>query len=225
MPFVCLFDRTLTRNFMESDDVELGRNSLDSRLKASNYDTLRVFARTHIFRESLRKSAGQKYCFSCHLLSGLVHVFPQTALELNGALISSKKQVLFHHEFLIPCRVETADCMMLGCSELPFIPLLFWPSWFPGSFWFRACFPTFLFFLFKEKGLQGRAISCGIADHFPGKTLLFGVFGGVTFFVVRTHCKNPIPFRWLRGFCQGTGTTKSSSLLMAFVAASKAVRT
>ena len=59
------------------------------------------------------------YCVFCFI--------PQTALELNGVLNSSKKQVLFHHDFLIPCRVPGL------------VSLLFWhsvPSSFPGSFWF-----------------------------------------------------------------------------------------
>ena len=50
--------------------------------------------------------------------------FPQTALELNGVLNSSKKQALFHHHFLLPARVPGL------------VSLLFWypvPSSFPGS--------------------------------------------------------------------------------------------
>ena len=50
--------------------------------------------------------------------------FPQTALELNGVLNSSKKQVLFHHHFRVLARVPGL------------VSLLFWhpvPSSFPGS--------------------------------------------------------------------------------------------
>ena len=36
---------------------------------------------------------------------GLVSLFPQTALELNGVLNSSKKPSLFHLDFLVPGRV------------------------------------------------------------------------------------------------------------------------
>ena len=58
-------------------------------------------------------------------------VFPQTALELNGVLNSSKKPSLFHHDFLVPGRVPGL------------VSLAFWhsvPSSFSGSFWFSAGF-------------------------------------------------------------------------------------
>ena len=51
-------------------------------------------------------------------------IFPQTALELNGVLNSSKKQALFHHHFRVLARVPGL------------VSLLFWhpvPSSFPGS--------------------------------------------------------------------------------------------
>ena len=51
-------------------------------------------------------------------------IIPQTALELNGVLNSSKKQALFHHQFLVPVRVPGL------------VSLLFWhpvPSSLPGS--------------------------------------------------------------------------------------------
>ena len=56
------------------------------------------------------------FCFSAF--------FPQTALELNGVLNSSKKQALFHHHFRVLARVPGL------------VSLFFWhpvPSSFPGS--------------------------------------------------------------------------------------------
>ena len=44
----------------------------------------------------------------------LSHIFPQTALELNGVLNSSKKEVLFHHQFLVPARVPGLVNVLAG---------------------------------------------------------------------------------------------------------------
>ena len=62
--------------------------------------------------------------FHCFILKPVPLIVPQTALELNGVLNSSKKQALFHHHFLIPAKVP-------GLASL-----LFWhpvPSSFSGS--------------------------------------------------------------------------------------------
>ena len=62
-------------------------------------------------------------------------LIPQTALELNGVLNSSKKQALFHHHFRVLARVPGL------------VSLVFWhpvPSSFPGSGRSGACLPTLL---------------------------------------------------------------------------------
>ena len=64
-----------------------------------------------------------------------IMIFPQTALELNGVLNSSKKQALFHHHFWVPGRVPG------------FVSLLFWHS-VPASFLVPGRVPGFVSLLF-----------------------------------------------------------------------------
>ena len=80
------------------------------------FDMLEQFDRSDLVMNSTFQQ--QAVAFFGHL------VFPQTALELNGVLNSSKKQVLFHHHFRVLARVPGL------------VSLLFWhpvPSSFPGS--------------------------------------------------------------------------------------------
>ena len=55
----------------------------------------------------------------------VLQLFPQTALELNGVLNSSKRQALFHHHFRVPARVP-------GLVSLLFCPIIM--SWFRLGF-------------------------------------------------------------------------------------------
>ena len=68
------------------------------------------------------RAEGCRRCQRCNMIN--MFFFPQTALELNRVLNSSKKQALFHHHFLVRARVPGL------------VSLLFWhpvPSSFPGS--------------------------------------------------------------------------------------------
>ena len=95
---------------------------------------------------------------------------PQTALELNGVLKSSKKQALFHHHFLVPAGFWGLSEYCFGIlfhhhflvpARVPWlglVSLVLWhcvPSWFPASFWFqlgfRGLFPYFSFLSFLRK--------------------------------------------------------------------------
>ena len=86
-----------------------------------------------------------------------ITIFPQTSLELNGVLNSSKKQVLFHHHFRVLARVPGLSPYSFGvlfhhhflvpARVRGLVSLLFWhpvPSSCPGSGWGSgACLPTF----------------------------------------------------------------------------------
>ena len=95
-----------------------------------------------------------KFHLNCEIC---INVFPQTALELNGVLNSSKKQTLFHHDFLVPS----------GCLY--------------GS---RASLPTILLFLFSGKGVFSNMISwfllapARVPELDPLLTFLFFLFSG-----------------------------------------------
>ena len=86
----------------------------------------------------------------CSLLfvSFCFFIFPQTALELNGVLNSSKKQVLFHHHFRVLARVPGLSPYFFGIlfhhhvlvpARVPgLVSLLFWhPVSIIIMSWFR----------------------------------------------------------------------------------------
>ena len=106
---------------------------------------------------------------------------PQTALELNGVLNSSKKQALFHHHFRVRARVPGLVCLptlLASCSIIIawFLgSLLFWravPSSFPGS-GVPACLPIFsescsIIISWFRLGFRGLSpYSFGILFHHP----------------------------------------------------------
>ena len=84
-------------------------------------------------------------------------VFPQTALELNGVLNSSKKQALFHHHFWVPGRVSgfvslvfwhSVPASFLVPGRVPgFVSLVFWHS-VPSSFLVPGRVPGLVFLFF-----------------------------------------------------------------------------
>ena len=78
-------------------------------------------------------------------------IFPQTALELNGVLNSSKKQALFHHDFLVPARVPGLVSLLFsgkGSCSIMISWFLLVPAQVPGLVSLLS-FP----FFFQEKDL------------------------------------------------------------------------
>ena len=102
-------------------------------------------------------------------------IIPQTALELNGVLHSSKKQALFHHHFLVPARVPGL------------VSLLFWhpvPSSFPGSgqgsgaslpTLLASCSIIILWFWLGFRGLSPYSFGILFHHHFMVPARLLGL--------------------------------------------------